>query len=122
MPSSTRRALLAAAGTVALAGCISLDRLTDRSTPDPPPFLTEPTDWAHSHHDAGNTGAAPDAATPDALADEPARTTSIGADEVRHVHTPTVADGVVYLPFQVYGRGEELVRRVDRRGGVVGEA
>jgi len=111
MPSPTRRALLAAAGTAALAGCTSLDGLVGRSTPDPAPFLHEPTDWAHPRYDAGNTGAAPGAAAPEGLPDEPAWTASVEADGVDHVHPPVVADGVIYLPFQGYDR-EEFVRLV----------
>ncbi|MFC7228193.1 hypothetical protein N0B31_12340 [Salinirubellus salinus] len=82
MPSPTRRALLAAAGTAAFAGCTSLEGLTGRSTPAPAPFLTEPTDWAHPHHDAGNTGVSPGATAPDSLAVESAWTAPLEADEV----------------------------------------
>lgn len=111
MPSPTRRTLLAAVGLSAVAGCSSLDRLVGRSTPDPAPFLHEPTDWAHPRYDAGNTGVAPRAAAPEELPDEPAWTASIEGDDVGHVHPPVVADGVVYLPFRGYDR-EEFVRLV----------
>lgn len=112
MPSPTRRALLAAAGTVGFAGCSSLDRLVGRPKPDPAPFLHEPTDWAHPGYDAGNTGAAPGAAAPESLAATPTWTAEIEADEVDHVHTPVIADGVVYLPVRGYDRGEEFERLV----------
>lgn len=128
MPS-TRRRLLASAGTALLGGCAGLAPRR-REPADPDPFLTDPLDWAHPERDAANTNAAPAPGAPAEPASDPEWDVTATLTEIDAATAPVVADGIVYVALGGLAGGRELRRliaidalsgaerwRVDRPGG-----
>ncbi|WP_440988471.1 outer membrane protein assembly factor BamB family protein [Haloarchaeobius baliensis] len=117
MPS-TRRQLLATAGSALLGGCVGFDPFGSGRGDPPAPALTEPADWAHPEYDAGNTRSVPGYAAPDELGSDGwvAEFTEI---EPTDVAGPVVADGIVYVAVSGIRRGQEAERLValDARTG-----
>ncbi|WP_227131030.1 PQQ-binding-like beta-propeller repeat protein [Halorubellus salinus] len=110
---STRRGVLAAAGTALLAGCSTFDGVqSDGERSVPPPFLAEPEDWAHPGHGPGNARRARGDAAPRHAPDGATWRRELSASTVDSVAQPVVADGVAYVAFVGVDRGTEFARLV----------